>query len=237
MNTVTIPSLRSPQHGVGILVHADLPPPEPSSHAGPSDSSSAEQLLRLALVDGDEDAFRSVVSALWPQMLRAAATHVRSVDDAQDIVQDTWVAALRGIHRFEGRSALMTWLFRILRNRARTAATRASRIVPMSQLESAKTSPNLELEDLATEPSPTMGTPVATPEEAEAAASLTELLEGALDKLPAKQRSVLVLRDLEGRSAQETARRMGLTRGNERVLLHRARAKLREMIADRWIEE
>ncbi len=237
MNTVTIPSLRSPQNRVGILAHADLPPPEPSSQADSLEEPSIEQLLRLALVEGDEEAFRSVVSALWPRMLQTASEHVRSADDAQDIVQDTWVAALRGIHRFEGRSTLLTWLFRILRNRARTTGTRASRSIPMSQLESADTSTNIAIEDLATEHPPTMGTPAANPEEAEAAARLTELLEAALDELPARQRSVVVLRDLEGRSAQETARRMGLTSVNERVLLHRARAKLRRTIADRWFKE
>jgi RNA polymerase sigma-70 factor, ECF subfamily len=237
MNTVTIPSLRSPQNRVGILAHADLPPPEPRSQGDPFEAASTEQLLRLALVDGDEEAFRSVVSALWPQMLETASEHVRSTDDAQDVVQDTWVAALRGIHRFEGRSALLTWLFRILRNRARTAGTRASRTVPVSQLEPAETSTTLTLEELASEHLPTMGTPALDPEEAEAVAGLRRLLEEALSELPARQRSVFVQRDLEGRSAQETARKMGLTSGNERVLLHRARTKLRELITDRWMEE
>ncbi len=229
--TMTLPMLRSPRQRVGILPNADLPPPDGSI----PDGSAVEPLLRKALVERDPEAFRRAFQDLWPEMFAHAQSHVRSRDDAHDVVQDAWLAALRGIHRFEGRSSLRTWLLRILRNRAITMGTRSRRMVPASQLERDGQPAEMDIERLLASVGPINETRVWTPEEIDAGSRLSRVLRDALAELPHRQREVWVLRDLDGHSAQETEKRLGLTPGNQRVLLHRARKRLREMVSRWWV--
>src|SRR5690606_28010279 len=119
--------LRSPSERVGTLSHADLPPPDASS-------TDEERLLVWALRGRDESAFESVLDRYYSPMLSLAQTYVRSREEAEEVVQDTWMAVLAGLERFEGRSSLKTWIFRILVNRARTRAKREARLLPFSSL-------------------------------------------------------------------------------------------------------
>lgn len=216
---MTYRELRIPEERVGTLGKAALPPPEP-------ESPSTEVLLRRALVDKDDDALEAVVHELRPEMLRLAASHVRSTDDAEDIVQDTWIAALRGIERFEGRASLRTWLLRILTYRALSAGRRNGRIVPISHFAGSSES--------VPEPStwaPFLASTPPDPEETVLAQDLRERIEEALTTLPDRQQEVVRLRDLEGWSPREVSARLRVSPGNQRVLLHRGRLQLRELVA------
>lgn len=219
--------LRSPRERVGTLPNADLPPPdeEPPSHEEPP---SPETLLRLALVERDEAAFRTVSRNLGPEMLRIATRYVRSSADAEDVVQDTWLAALSAVQRFEGRSSLRTWLLRILSYRARTAGSRASRAVPVSQLRTAADGRTPPFESLT----PLFGRASPDPAAALLSSELRARVEACVARLPARQQEVLRLRDLEGRSAASVCRSMGLSPANQRVLLHRARRQVRLWLGD-----
>lgn len=211
--------LRSPKERVGTLGNTALPPPEDE------EPPSTEALLRRALVERDDEALEAVVHDLRPEMLRLAAAYVRSDDDAEDVVQDTWIAALIGIDRFEGRASLRTWLLRILTYRARSAGRRRSRFVPLSQF----TGPSGDLEETSTY-EPFLVSPLPDPEETVLGRELRQRVEKALAELPGRQRAVVRLRDLEGWSPKEVCARLHVSAGNQRVLLHRGRLQLREIV-------
>lgn len=213
-------NLRSPEERVGTLGNTALPPPDDE------EPPSTETLLRRALVERDDTALEAVVHDLRPEMLRLAAAHVRSHDDAEDVVQDTWIAALTGIDRFEGRASLRTWLLRILTYRARSAGRRRSRFVPLSQLTGHSGGP-----DLTSTHEPFLMSPPPDPEETVIGQELRHRLEEALADLPSRQREVVRLRDLEGWSPKEVCARLRVSTGNQRVLLHRGRLHLREIVA------
>lgn len=212
--------LRSPEERVGTLGNTALPPP------AREETPSTERLLRRALVEGDHRALETAVHELRPEMLRMAAGHVRSVDDAEDVVQDTWIAALAGIHRFEGRASLKTWLLRILTYRARTTGRLRRRFVPLSHL--AGTS-GAGTDACHLEPFLVSATP--DPEQAAIGQDLRDRVQRALVDLPSRQREVVRLRDLEEWSSGEVNARLRLSTGNQRVLLHRGRLRLREAVA------
>ena len=214
--------LRSPRERVGTLPNADLPPPD-------EDPPSAEALLRLALIERDEEAFRTVSQGLRPEMIRIATRYVRSKDDAEDVVQDTWLAALASVKRFEGRASLRTWLLRILSYRARTAGQKASRAVPVSQLRIGSADEGRDPFEALT---PVFVTPPPGPDALLMSRELGTELDACLSGLPPRQREVLRLRDIEGRSAAWVCRAMGLTPVNQRVLLHRARQQVRLCMKD-----
>lgn len=211
--------LRRPAERVGTLGNTALPPPD-------RPPPSTEALLRQALVDGDDDALRTVVRILRPEMLRVAASHVRSIDDAEDVVQDTWIAALAAIERFEGRASLKTWLFRILTYRARSAGRRDARVLPLSQLAAPSSRATETPED-----APLFVSPTPDPEEVVIAEDLRRRVEDALAELPQRQRQVVRLRDLEGWTPSAVSTHLKVSQGNQRVLLHRGRAQLRERVA------
>jgi RNA polymerase sigma-70 factor (ECF subfamily) len=153
---------------------------------------------------------------------------VRSKDDAEDVVQDTWLAALLGVERFEGRASLRTWLLRILCYRARSAGERASRAIPASQLGGGHPDAGDPLADRV----PVFMSPAPGPEELLVASELSERIEACLGELPTRQRDVLRLRDIEGMSLESVCRTMALTPGNQRVLLHRARHQVRRRLRE-----
>lgn len=215
---------------------------------GPSDGDGGhgamcdEQKLIEKLRAGDVHAFERLVDCYSPGMLRLARLHLRDRFAAEEVVQDAWLSVLRGVGRFEGRSSLKTWIFRILINRAHTRRGRDARMPPLASLQAAER-PSAEallgawrfLPDgdprrprhWAVPPRPWP----ATPEDGLLGAELRQKLEAAIAALPPGQREVIALRDIEGWSAAEVCRVLGVSEGNQRVLLHRARTKVRRALA------
>ena len=187
--------------------------------------SDVELLARLR--DGDEAAFVTLVGRYQGSLLRVARTFVPNDAVAEEVVQDTWMGVVRGIDRFEGRSSFKTWLFRILVNRARTSGVREHRSVPLDPTEPAVSPDRFDGNGAWAEP--------VTPWEDDAddrlvAASWSPALRAAVDDLPDRQRDVVVLRDVEGLSSADVCQVLGLSEGNQRVLLHRGRSRLRNVL-------
>jgi RNA polymerase sigma-70 factor (ECF subfamily) len=189
---------------------------------------------------GDEAAFEELVRRHHAAMVRVASMYVRDRAVVEEVVQETWLAALAGLDRFEERSSLKTWLFRILANRARARAVREARSVPFSALAAAEA----EADQPAVDPDrfldPDGPSPWASPpadwrrlpeERLLARETLSRVVE-AIESLPPAQREVIRLRDVEGWSAAEVAGALEISDGNQRVLLHRARAKVRAALED-----
>jgi RNA polymerase sigma-70 factor, ECF subfamily len=190
-------------------------------HRLPAVERDSEQLGQLR--SGDEDAFVMLVARYQRSMLRLARSMVPSDAIAEEVVQETWIGVLRGLDAFEGRSSLKTWIFRILINRARTIGGGEPRNLPLSDdLPS--------VDPLRFDSSGAWAKPLQSWEsEADdrmVAASWTRSLDQALDRLPPRQREVVVLRDVEGLEGAEVCELLGLTEGNQRVLLHRGRSRL-----------
>jgi RNA polymerase sigma-70 factor (ECF subfamily) len=177
---------------------------------------------------GDEAAFDELVARHDGALRRVARTYVRTDAAAADVVQETWLGVIRGLRSFEGRSSLRTWMFRILVNRARTRALREARDLPFSSLES-DDQPAVEPSAFgrdgrwASAPSRLDAEPETNLLSSELRAHLLE----AVDGLPPAQRAVITLRDLVGLGADEVCDLLELTEGNQRVLLHRARSRVR----------
>lgn len=226
---------RSPRELVGTLADTDLPPP-------PREVSleEEEQLLLSALRAREEAAFELILDRWYSPMLRVALGYVRSKAEAEEVVQETWLAVLRGLDAFEGRSSLKTWVFRILANRARTHARRRARTVPLTDV----TSPTVAAQGIGPDQSEWLFRPertgplgwhgssfgIADPFEELATRDLRARIEAAIQELPARQQEVMTLRDLEGWSAEEVCNALELSEVNQRVLLHRARMKVRDAI-------
>jgi RNA polymerase sigma-70 factor (ECF subfamily) len=176
---------------------------------------------------GDEQAFESVVARHDGALRRVARTFVRSPAAADDVVQETWLAMLRGLNEFEERSSLRTWLFRILVNRARTRAKREARNVPFSALgpeDSSVFEPGFG-PDGRWQSAPRRLD--ADPESKLLGRELREHLVEAVDELAPAQRAVITLRDIVGLPAEAVCQLLDVSDGNQRVLLHRARARVR----------
>jgi RNA polymerase sigma-70 factor (ECF subfamily) len=193
---------------------------------------SSERGLVDALRDGDEAAFRELVREYGPAMLRLARIYVSSRAVAEEVVQEAWVGVLRGIGRFEQRSALKTWIFRILTNTAKTRAAREGRSVPFSALAGDEDRRSVAAERFLDEATRFPGHWAAPPRPWEGAERLVaretqELIEHEIAKLPPAQAIVITMRDVEGLSAEEVCNALEITETNQRVLLHRARSKVR----------
>jgi RNA polymerase sigma-70 factor (ECF subfamily) len=187
------------------------------------------------LRDGDEATFARLVDEWGPLMLRLARLYVSTVESAQDVVQETWLAVLAGLHRFEARSSLRTWVFRILVNRAKTRGVRERRTVPWNDAfpQSGPTVHPARFQGYDGEyPGHWRQFPAEWPESATLAGELRKVIGAALDRLAPQQRAVIELRDVRGYSAEETCTILGISAGNQRVLLHRARASVRSGIED-----
>lgn len=186
----------------------------------------AELLVRLRA--GDEAAFAALVGRYQTPMLRLAESLVGSAAVAEEAVQDTWLGVVRGIERFEGRSALKTWLFHILVNRARSAAGRERRVEQLPA-ETDGGVPVYWFDSGGGWASP----PEVWAEAAEArlvAEQLAARVLACLDQLPARQRQAVLLRDVEGLSSAEMCAVLGIHDGHGRVLLHRGRAGVRRLL-------
>lgn len=199
----------------------------------------AELVARLRA--RDEAAFALLLDGWSAGMLRLARSIVSTPDSAAEVVQDTWLAVIQGIDRFEGRSALQTWVYRILVNTARRRGAREARSVPFSGVVSGgegDDGPTVDPERFrgAGEdypghwreyPAPWGHRPWTGPERHALDDELREVLERALAGLPERQRVVVTLRDVEGLESEQVCEMLELTPANQRVLLHRARARLR----------
>ena len=184
--------------------------------------SDAELLARLQA--GDESAFLSLVARYNGALLRLARTFVASEAVAEEVVQDTWIGVVRGVDRFEGRSTFKTWLFRILVNRARTTGVREHRHLPFDPAEPAVSPDRFDRSGAWAEPVPQWESDA---DDRVVAASWGPRLVQAIDTLPDRQRDVVVLRDVEGLTSEDVCSVLGISEGNQRVLLHRGRSRLR----------
>ena len=175
---------------------------------------------------GDERAFVFLVERYQDQMLRLAGSFVPSRAVAEEVVQDTWLALLRGLDGFEGRSSLKTWLFQVLVNKARTTGTREHRSVPVADPEPAVDPSRFDAAGgWAAPPSHWL--------EASSASSglrLVERIRDWIDLLPPRQREVVLLRDVEGLSSDQVCSVLAISDANLRVLLHRGRSRLRQLV-------
>lgn len=213
--------------------------PQQISRSREATEPQDDAALVQRLLAGDEQAFVSLVDTLHGSLLRIARVFVREDAVAQEVVQETWKAVLEGLATFEGRSSLKTWILRILTNRAKTRGVREARSVPFSALD-------LETEhEPAVDPSRFKPTgmwgmpPPASDEDPEAVLGRREILravERAIDELPPAQRAVILLRDVEGVDAAEVCNILEVSETNQRVLLHRARSKVRAAV-ERYLEQ
>ena len=184
-----------------------------------------------ALRAGDESAFRSLVREYGPSMRRVARMYVGSRAVAEEVVQEAWVAVLNGIGRFEGRSSLKTWIFRILTNIAKTRGQREGRSVPFSSLapddEHAVDPDRFAENGHWASPPRSWG-----PEERALSDETLGVVAAAIAELPPSQAAVISMRDVEGFSAEEACNALEISETNQRVLLHRARSKVRQALED-----
>lgn len=200
--------------------------------------SRDEAELVEALRAGDEAAFAELVREYHASLLRVAQIYVSSRAVAEDVVGETWLAVLQGIDRFEGRSSLKTWIFTILTNRAKTRAQRERRTIPFSALQPDRVpEPALDPDrfrgpDDPRWPGHWASPPQAWPEDRVLAHETREKLAEAIELLPPSQRAVISLRDLEGWSPEEVCNALSISETNQRVLLHRARSKVRKVLEE-----
>jgi RNA polymerase sigma-70 factor (ECF subfamily) len=200
----------------------------------PDDSEIVE-----ALRDGDEDAFMSLVERHHASLLRIARMYVPSTEVAEEVVQETWIAVLNGIGRFEARSSLKTWIYSILVNIAKTRGQRERRSIPFSSAAAPDPGePSVDPDRFFApdEPGAPAGAaggwrigpaPFQTPEEKLLAGETRDFILRAIGGLAPAQREVITLRDIEGWTAPEVCNALQITETNQRVLLHRARSRVR----------
>lgn len=220
--------------GLAVTTTATVPAPR---HPAADDHELVGRLRA-----GDERAFSEVVGAWSPMMLRVARGHLSTDASCEEVVQETWMAVVRGLDRFEGRSSLRTWVFRILTNLAKTRGVREARTVPMSSWAPVDDSGATVDPDRfrgADDQYPHNWTPVGCPtswepgpEQSVIAVEIRGLLAAGLQQLPERQRTVVTLRDVHGMTAEEVCSTLDVSPANQRVLLHRGRAKLRGVLED-----
>ena len=195
-----------------------------------------------ALRAGDEKAFMQLVQTYGPSMLRVALLFVKTRAVAEEVVQEAWLGVLTGIHRFEGRSSLKTWIFRILTNTAKTRAEREGRSIPFSALAPADlesgeptVDPDRFLPDGERWASHWVSSPRRfddLPEGRLLSSETMGIVQRVVELLPEAQRVVLTMRDIAGSPAEEVCDTLGISEVNQRVLLHRARTKVRRALED-----
>jgi RNA polymerase sigma-70 factor, ECF subfamily len=187
---------------------------------------------------GNDQAFGLVLDAWSGGMVRLARGFVTTEASAAEVVQDTWLAVVEGIDRFEGRSSLKTWVYRILLNTARRRREREGRAIPWSSLASEDEGPTVDPSRFqrAGEPYPghwrEFPAPWPSPEQGALSAEIREQVAAGLAELPERQRIVVILRDVEGYDSDEVCVILGISAANQRVLLHRGRALLRRRLEE-----
>ena len=208
---------------------------------------SADDLSLLEqLRSGNEEAFVALIDRYAPTMLRLSMVYVKAWTVAEEVVQETWMAILEGLGRFEGRSSLKTWMFRILTNRAKTRAQREGRSIPFSSLEVRDpdhVEPAVDPERFWPVDHRWSGGWVSfpsnweeMPEDRMLSQETRARIREAIEALPPSQREILILRDIEGWKSEEACSLLGISEVNQRVLLHRARSKVRGVL-EKYFEE
>ena len=218
--------------------------PDPSGLGTAPSAHDTERDARVlaALRAGDEEAFAALVRRHHAAMKRVARMYVSTDAVAEEIVQETWLAAIAGLERFEQRSSLKTWLFHILANKAKTRGIRERRIVPFASLAGGEDAPSVPPERFQGQGDAWPGhwatppRPWEDPERRLQSLEARACLRAAIGALPEVQQAVLTLRDVEGLEAEEVCRLLDLTDGNQRVILHRARARVRTEL-EQYFEE
>jgi RNA polymerase sigma-70 factor, ECF subfamily len=184
---------------------------------------------------GEEQAFRSLIRRFHTSLIGVAAAIIGSRAQAEEVVQDAWLAVFAGIDRFEGRSSLATWVFSIVLNRARTRASREGRLVGLPALLDGTEPGGRAVDVLEFRPDghwrevPRLWDELS-PERIVGGRQLWDHVTEAIERLPAGQRAVIILRDIDGRDAEETCALLDISAENQRVLLHRARGRIRRTI-------
>jgi len=186
--------------------------------------TDGELLARLRT--GDEEAFILLVGRYHGSLMRLARAYVPSDAVAEEAVQETWMGVVRGVDKFEGRSSFKTWLFRILVNRARSAGTREHRNLPLTDAGPAVNPSRFDSAGAWAQPLESW----ADADDRLVAATWSECLSDALSDLPPRQREIVILRDVEGLTSGDVCDALDITEGNQRVLLHRGRSRLRSML-------
>lgn len=216
---------------------------------GPPSLPPSHDELRLveALRRGDEAAFATLIEHYHTPLLRLATIYVSSRAVAEEVVQETWLGVLQGLARFEGRSSLKTWIFRILTNRAKTRGEREGRSIPFAALEGLDAEPGEPAVDPARFlppdherwPGHWVSFPQSwddVPERRLLSQETRAQIATAIEALPPHQRTVISLRDVEGWSADEVCSVLSISESNQRVLLHRARSKVRQAL-ERYLSD
>lgn len=194
-----------------------------------SDDDDDDDALLDAAAHADQTAVEALVRRHTPAMRRLAQAVLGDAALAEDVVQDSWIAALRGAGSFQGRSSVRSWLLAICANTARTRRGKEQRVLPFSAVWKDERGPAVEIGMFSG--SGAWAAPVTVwddgPHDHAAAAVLRKALEDAIDDLPPRQRAVVVAADVLGCRPAEIAAMMGVTPGHQRVLLHKARVRLR----------
>jgi RNA polymerase sigma-70 factor (ECF subfamily) len=200
-------------------------------------TAAGEHVLLERLRAGDERAFEALVERHYPTMLAVARHYVSSRAVAEEVVQEAWLGVLKGLERFEGRSSLRTWILRILVNTAKTRGARDARTVPFASLSPEGEEPAVEPARFRGPDDPFPGHWRAypgnwqrLPEETLAERETLDLVLSTIHQLPPPQRIVITMRDIQGCDAAEVCEALDVSEGNQRVLLHRARSKVRSAL-------
>ena len=214
----------------------------PSDSAGPRVPSDDGRIVE-SLRRGDEAAFLALVNKHHSAMLRVASSYVSSAAVAEEVVQEAWLGVLKGLSSFEGRSSLRSWIFGILANCAKSRGVREARSTPFSAFD------DPDEDEASVDPSRFLGSdhprwpghwaspPEAWADEKVAARETTAFIADEIERLPPVQRQVVTLRDVEGWSSAEICAALKISEANERVLLHRARSRIRAALERRFAEE
>jgi RNA polymerase sigma-70 factor (ECF subfamily) len=217
-------------------VSSEPPPPAPTR------LSQSESRLVAALRAGDEQAFETLVRRHHASLKRVARAYVSTDAVAEEVVQETWLAVIGALERFEQRATVKTWLFHILTNKAKSRGMRERRSVPFASIAGAHDDPAVSPDRFQRDGDAWPGhwatppRPWEDPERRLQSLDARERLRDAIAALPPAQQAVLTLRDVEGVEAEEVCALLDLTPGNQRVLLHRARAKVRDAL-EQWFDE
>jgi RNA polymerase sigma-70 factor (ECF subfamily) len=203
-------------------------------------SDDDPHLIEL-LRDGNEAAFVALIDRYSDTMVRLAMFYVTAWPVAEEVVQETWMLVFEHLDHFEGRSSLKTWMFRILTNCAKTWAQREGRSIPFSSHSGMRTDTAVESDRLLPAEHHWAGHWLSVkreemPEERLLSQETRMCLERAIEALPPNQQKIIILRDLEGWTSDEVCSTLGISEGNQRVLLHRARAKVRSAL-ERYFQE
>lgn len=202
-----------------------------------ADARRAEGALLAKLLAGDAAAFAGLKAQYHNRLVRSARQFVADESIAEEVVQDTWVGVINGLPRFEGRSTLKTWIFRILTNRAKTRGVLEHRTVRLSALSEEDSNGEAAVEAGRFRPNGMWGVPPRrwqddTPEKLMMTAQAVRHIRRAIAALPSNQRTVVTLRDINGLGSGEVCSLLEISESNQRVLLHRARSKLRAALEE-----